>query len=883
MENTANPLAIRTSEIIVDGSTVNENPAAAFRGLGCMTGGGSSRLLLDYKANAPEAYDEILRQLFAPAYGAGLTYIKVELGADVRSGAGVEPCVKRTADETPDVTRSAGFLLAADAKRINPNVNAGLVQRDEPQWVTAAFKESREAGFAARYRLFYETLVAAYITYGLSFDYISPDTKQVDADWLVYFAEKLRGQENPPYDFSAIQLVASDAAGGNALAAEMVHNEPLRNSVDVIALRGTTKGDDNTQLLHDVYGKEIWYGEGGAPDTEPALACRVDGCGMTGAGSAVDIANRIINSYANGRMVMYEFLPAIRACYDGTDNASGRLMTANTPWSGNYSRDLGFWVASHFTRFAQAGWQYVDSACFGDGEENGAVWNTTHNYVTLVSPDRMQMTMHLTNDSDVPRSYLVIVNHLPYLPRYLHFIETRGSQNAHEIGKKWFRVTDKVHASAVKGDMAFPVVVKPHSLLTITTMDISELRGHALPYPDIPQNKRLELPYLENFNQGQAFYAARGNAPRYMMDLAGRFEVVNTPQGSVLQQMQPLSSQFDGDRKNTPCDPITTFGDDKWANYQGKIRFLFGESSGDNYAALGIRCNSSLTCPDSAVSGLRLRLYADGRWEFCYMEDVLELGKIPHFKTEGIHELQIMAIGTLVMAFADGCSVAELNTANQPMIRAGRMCLQSACYPNQFLEISAEPIPLPIPKYCWRIDCLAPQMRYLEKAKNGWVLNVQTDAPHFHHTCAKGEAGSAMEIRFYGTGLFLLGKSEKTMLSLHLDGKLYADAVEVTNTNCRECFYALESLTEGWHTLRITVNAGTLELDAAEIPTDHLSPVYAPPMPPAKPRTDHAEVKPVNAPSRLAKAAIPLAGVAATGLAVAFTVNAIINKKKKNT
>ena len=219
MENTANPLAIRTSEIIVDGSTVNENPAAAFRGLGCMTGGGSSRLLLDYKANAPEAYDEILRQLFAPAYGAGLTYIKVELGADVRSGAGVEPCVKRTADETPDVTRSAGFLLAADAKRINPNVNAGLVQRDEPQWVTAAFKESREAGFAARYRLFYETLVAAYITYGLTFDYISPDTKQVDADWLVYFAEKLRGQENPPYDFSAIQLVASDAAGGNADAA----------------------------------------------------------------------------------------------------------------------------------------------------------------------------------------------------------------------------------------------------------------------------------------------------------------------------------------------------------------------------------------------------------------------------------------------------------------------------------------------------------------------------------------------------------------------------------------------------------------------------------------------------------------------------------------
>ncbi len=884
MENNANPLAIRTSEIIVDGNTVNENPAAAFRGLGCVTGNGSSRLLMDYKTNFPDVYDEILRQLFAPEYGAGLTHIKVEFGADINASSGSEPCVKRTAEEVPDVTRGAGFMLAADAKRINPNVTADLLRWGEPHWVTAAFEESREAGFAARYRWFYETLVAAYITYGLTFDYISPDVSAAehpDTEWLIYFAKALREQENPPYDFSAIKLVASDEAEGRSIAQEMLMNEQLRDAVDVIGLHYTTFGDDNTQLLHDVYGKEIWYSEGIAPYSVPELACRVDGCGMTGQNGAIDIANRIINSYVHGRMVMYEFQPAVCARYDSA-GSSGQLMTANTPWSGHYSRNIGFWIASHFTRFVKSGWQFVDSACFGDGEENQAIWNTTHNYVTLVSPDRTQMTMHISNDSDVPRSYLVIVNHLPYLPRYLHFIETAGCASPAEIGKKWFRVTDRVHASAVKGDMAFPVVVKPHSLLTITTVDVSELHGRALPYPEIPQDKRLELPYAERFDYEDEFLAGRGGAPRYTADQGGAFEIVRTEEGNVLQQMITMTAQPTEWRFGSTPDPITFFGDDKWSNYQGKVRFRFDAHSGDNYAALGIRCNSVTTGPEAVIGGLMLRLYADGRWEFYYMEDVLELGRIEHFKSEGIHELQIMAIGTLVMVFADGFSVAEMNTEHMPMVRSGRMCIQSAYYQNQFLEISAEQIPLPIPKYCWRLDCLSPQIRYLEKAKNGWTLDSMADAQYYHRTCAKGESGSEMEIRFHGAGIFLLGRTEHALVNLYLDGKLYAEQIPLANLHYREAFYTIEDLTEGWHTLKLVISEGTLEFDAAEIPTNSLDSAYAPPLPASRPKAEIAEIKPANPPSRLAKAAIPLAGIAATGLAVAFTVKAVTNKKKKD-
>ena len=99
-------------ELIIDGSTVDRNPASAFRGLGAVTGNNSSRLLMDYKAKSPDSYWEIMELLFRPDYGAGLTHVKIELGADINSSSGTEPCVKRDLEEPADVTRGAGFMLS---------------------------------------------------------------------------------------------------------------------------------------------------------------------------------------------------------------------------------------------------------------------------------------------------------------------------------------------------------------------------------------------------------------------------------------------------------------------------------------------------------------------------------------------------------------------------------------------------------------------------------------------------------------------------------------------------------------------------------------------------------------------------------------------------
>lgn len=884
MDTTVNPLHIRTSEIIVDGNTINENPAAAFRGLGCVTGNGSSRLLMDYKVNFPHIYNEIMRQLFAPGYGAGLTHVKVELGADINSSSGTEPCTKRTADEQADVTRGAGFMFAADAKRINPAVTADLLRWGEPHWVTAAFSESKEAGFAARYQWYYETLVAAYETYGLEFDYISPDaneTDHADVDWLIYFAKALREQENPPYDFANIRIVASDEVGTRTIAEEMIMNESLRNAVDVIGLHYTTYGDDNTQFLHDVHGKEIWYSEGIAPCNMPEFSCRVDGCGMTGANGPIDVANRIINSYVNGRMVMYEFQPAIASYYDGSCYSPKQLVTANTPWSGHYSRDVGFWIASHFTRFAETGWQYVDSACFGDGEENHAIWNTTHNFLTLVSPDRKNLTIHISNDSDAPRSYLVIISHLPQLNKTMHFIETAGSDDPAQIGKNWFRVTDETRITSVKGDMAFPVVVAPHSLMTVTTMDVASVKEAK--YPKIPDAKRMVLPYQDDFSYPEAFLAERGNVPLYTTDQGGAFEIVQTENGAVLQQMitkdaLPTNWRFRG----TP-EPLTCFGDDTWANYQCGTKFRFASAEPDNYAALGMRYNSAVTCEETSACGPMVRLYADGAWELRLGDEVLHKGILPHFEFEDVHEIHMMAIGVMLLAFVDGVSIIEQQMQERPMPHSGRMCLQSAYYQNQFLEVHADTIPMPRPAYASRIDCLAPQVRYLEKARCSWELDGMASYKFFNRTSAKGAAGSEMEIRFYGSDIWLLGRAEYAIITVYLDGNLYAERMAVRSCNFREAFFGIDAIAEGWHTLKLVIADGSLEFDTAEVTTDSHNPAYQPPQT-KKAKAASTEVRRSARkakPNRLAKAAIPIAGAAAAGLAVAFTVGTIMKKKRR--
>jgi hypothetical protein len=80
------------AEIVLDG----RQTAHVFEGIGVLSAGASTRLLIDY----PRAQrDEILDFLFKPKFGASIPHLKVEIGGDVNSTCGTEPSIARTRDE----------------------------------------------------------------------------------------------------------------------------------------------------------------------------------------------------------------------------------------------------------------------------------------------------------------------------------------------------------------------------------------------------------------------------------------------------------------------------------------------------------------------------------------------------------------------------------------------------------------------------------------------------------------------------------------------------------------------------------------------------------------------------------------------------------------
>ena len=78
-------------------STSTADPKGrTFEGLGALSAGASSRLLIDY----PEPQrSQILDFLFKPNFGRSLHHLKVEIGGDVNSTDGTEPSHARTREE----------------------------------------------------------------------------------------------------------------------------------------------------------------------------------------------------------------------------------------------------------------------------------------------------------------------------------------------------------------------------------------------------------------------------------------------------------------------------------------------------------------------------------------------------------------------------------------------------------------------------------------------------------------------------------------------------------------------------------------------------------------------------------------------------------------
>ncbi|MFC0211106.1 S-layer protein [Paenibacillus chartarius] len=551
--------------ITIDGNNVD--PYNRFKGFGTVTANNTSRLLLDYKEENPKAYWEIMNKLFNKHTGAGLTHVKVELGADVNSSSGTEPATMRYADEPANVLRGAGFQFAADAKSINPDITTEILRWGEPRWT---WNGAATGEYENRYQWYKQTIDAVYQEYGFRLDYVGISQNERaqnnngrnEVEWLKYFTAKIKAEPNYDTDYKHIKLVAADGyRDTSTISRTLLQNPDLLDEIDVISSHyGLTGSNELTQLQNKLIAegkqpKEVWVSEGIAPminaryrqNMEPQYQ------GLGGKAGIVDVTSRIISVYswtgagANPlKAVSFDFQPSAAAFYEGSAYNPKHLISAYDPWSGFYEADGGLQGVRHVMNFVgyddhttpeNERWMYVNDATFSDGAffDGGVdVDTSTHNYMTLKDPKTNDYTTVFANNTKSTRKYKLHAQNLhgkENAPVYMW--ETRGADPGQQVDANWL----KHIATITPQDGVYEVEVKPYSIVTITTLDKeSQVKGfeYESQPADLSKDTILPLPYKDDFEydkyrvdgKGRDYVERRGGTPRYTTDQNGAFEVV---------------------------------------------------------------------------------------------------------------------------------------------------------------------------------------------------------------------------------------------------------------------------------------------------------------------------------------------------------------------
>lgn len=797
--NDTSNTALRRVTIDTSKAELREN--LRYRGNGMVSANNTSRLLIDYKAVNPAAYEQLLQLLFGEK-GLGINHLKLEMGSDINSSSGTEACVKRSPEEKADVTRGAGFVLAHDAREINPGITLDMLFWSEPRWVTDAADP-----YDARYRWYKETLDAAYETYGLKFDYVSAtrNERAWDDEWIKYLSRRLKAEKDCPYDYSAIGIVTGEEVCTWKGADDMIADRELADAVDVIGSHYTSWSTDNAKSLAG-QGKDLWLREGSAPAEYAQGAYRYDGGqgGLNALNGMLDVANRFLTMYHGGRMCLYEYQPAIAAYYSGATYTQKQLILADEPWSGHYTLDSGFYMGLHFSRFYKRGWAFIDNACYGDGKPGGdghCIVDARYTYMTACDPDTNDYSFTVTNTTDKPITYSFTVRAEEKSASPVYVWETRGPDSG-AYDENYFKKTAVLTPVKKRSGYGYTVEIKPYSLVTLTTLDV-EGDTFTCPY----ESKILPLPYSDDFGYDEEFITSRGGAPLYTCDGGGAFEIVRREGGNVL--MQKITADSKADEWGWTPDPVTDFGDDRWADYgvTADVSLAPSDSPDTNYAGICARYNLA----DIGDSGYRLALYESGRWQVSLNGAPMGTGELKDFSPER-NTLCLGVYRAGVKCFINGkCVYRREGAPTEHTGGAGRAALCSSLNTNSFGSVRI--VPIGDEPYVMRFDDTDECFSY----EGDWQHDLMCSFRNYHRTLSAGGEGCSVTLAFAGTGFALIGENRDTADV----GVVVDDMPEICMTTSpaapRERVLSLYDLADGEHTVTVTVKKGTLSIDAAEI------------------------------------------------------------------
>ena len=610
------------TEIKIDGT----GKGRIFEGIGAVSAGASSRLLVDY----PEPQRrQILDYLFKPHYGASLQHLKVEVGGDTNSTDGSEPSHMRSrSDESYE--RGYEWWLMEEAKARNPQIILDALPWGAPGWIGNGKYYSQDmADYIARF------IEGAKRHHNLDINYVGIwNETNYDVGYIKMLKQTLLAHH------LSTRIVAADLYENQWKITDDFRADPeLQDAVYAIAVHyARVKGNVYVTGHALSSGKALWSSEDQPFDGSKGMLQRDWKPGAR-------IWAKFLNTnYIDGRMTKTEIWSPVTSYYDNLPAPNSGLMYANTPWSGYYDVQSAIWVTAHTTQFTQPGWQYLDDAC-GYLAGNGS-------YVTLKSSSGGDYSMVVETIDATKSQELSFQVSGGLSTGTLYVWETNA-------GKNFEKLSDIIPQNG-----SFAITLDPDSVYSLTTTT-----GQGKGTATSPEPGPFPFPYADDFD-----HTAIGKPPKYFADQNGAFEGVacGGRGGNCLRQVidhRPIAWM------GLAPDPITFLGSTDWSDYEVSADVMI---EGPGNAVVAGRIDSASWFKDKSArwpGGYILSLHYDGTWallssEFTQPTTKLASGKIPT-AVGSWHHLALAFRGTSIRATIDGTAVANVTDSRHKQGMAG--------------------------------------------------------------------------------------------------------------------------------------------------------------------------------------------------------------------
>ena len=545
-----------------------ENKAEVFEGIGALSAGASSRLLIDY----PEPYrSQILDLLFKPKFGASLHHLKIEIGGDVNSTCGSEPGFAHTKEEfyspkSEYYSRGYEFWLLTEAYKRNHAMIFDALQWGAPAWIgNGNFYSQDNIDFLIRF------IESSKKFHGIDIHYIGIWNERhflkdypLNKDYAIRLKQELLKKN------LKTQLVGFDEAMAINCSEYVANDSALNNAIDIIG-------------SHYIYQTEGTYKKELIQKSRKLLWASEDGPWRGDWTGAKDIAKRFNRNYINYRMTKTIIWSLITSYYDILPLPGSGLMKANEPWSGHFEVQPALWTCAHFTQFTTPGWYYLPDGCGYSADKSSS-------FTTLLAPDGKDISM-IVETSDAKENQNIKINlSNAFKNRILYFWKSDSL--------KQFYLTDQITVKG--GDISYQF--DKESIYTISTTTGQNNGGENL---KPPPSLSFQLPYSDNFEE----YPDE-TLPKYTQDQAGAFEV-NTVNGKkVLKQSVP-SIGIEWHFHLNP-EPYTILGDMNLKDYEIGVDFMFNDNNG-SASVFGRITKVSQQTVEPPMS-YWTRIEADGKW-----------------------------------------------------------------------------------------------------------------------------------------------------------------------------------------------------------------------------------------------------------------------------